>query len=367
MNPGIEKALRCLKVDFETFEYQFSNWEEDLEFQNKFREKIDSDNFDFVLSVNYAPLISEVCEEKGLPYKCWIYDSPIHITDKSTLKNSVNTLFCFDRGQCIRYQNAGVHSVHLPLAADGRLFLGRDYDKPVRNDSDISFVGQLYHTDYNYYSGPLTEYQRGYLESVIDAQGKLYGAYFIPDMVTDELLDGLNERYHKASGGTASISREQLIYMLACETTGRERFLALALLSKHFNVKHYASEADDRLKDVQFCGYADYYRYMPWIFKNSKINLNISLKTIETGIPLRCLDVMSCGGLLLSNYQVELDEYFVNGEELLLYSSIEELVALADFYLKHDDARKQIAKRGQEKIEKEFNFERALGAILKEK
>lgn len=369
MNPGIEAALRTLRIDYDTFEYQFSDWEHDDDFLEQFKNYIDDDRqgFDVVLSVNYAPLVSIICQEKGVAYKSWVYDSPIHIRSEETMYNQVNTIYCFDMGQALNYQKKGINAIHQPLAADGRVFLGRDYDKPIKNyDSDIAFVGQLYKTDYDYYSGPLTDYQRGFLEGVIGSQQKLYGAYIIPNLVTDNLLKSLNERYDKASNGTASISREQLIYMLACETTGRDRYTALALLSNHFNLRHYASEADERLPKVNFCGYADYYRYMPWIFRGSKINLNISLRTIETGIPLRCLDVMACGGLLLSNYQMELAEYFTNGEELLLYTEIEELYQLADFYLRpeNDDLRRRIALAGQKKVEEEFNFKTQLNKII---
>ncbi len=369
MNPGIEAAFRELKLSYDTYEYQFSDWEKDDEFLEKFKSyiKADTQGFDVVFSVNYSPLISTVCQELEIAYKSWIYDSPIHIKSEETLYNEVNTLYCFDMGQAIAYQKKGINAVHQPLAADGHIFLGRDYDKPIRKyDSDISFVGQLYKTDYDYYCGPLTDYQRGFLEGIIGSQQKLFGAYIIPNLITDELLAGLNERYDKASKGTACISREQLVYMLSCETTGRDRFLALALLSNHFDVRHYASELDERLSRINFCGYADYYRYMPWIFKGSRINLNISLRTIETGIPLRCLDIMSCGGLLVSNYQMELAEYFENGKELILYTEPEELFELCQFYLRpeNDELRRSIALAGREKVEKEFNYKKQLSQIL---
>ena len=38
------------------------------------------------------------------------------------------------------------------------------------------------------------------------------------------------------------------------------------------------------------------------MFANSKVNLNITLRNIKTGIPLRALDIMGAGGFLLTNY-----------------------------------------------------------------
>ena len=152
--------------------------------------------------------------------------------------------------------------------------------------------------------------------------------------------------------------------MLACEVTSRERYIALALLSNHFQVKHYAAKKDERLSKVEYMGYADYRKEMPKVFQLSRINLNITLKTIQTGIPLRALDVMACGGFLISNYQEELAEYFRLGEEVVTYGDLEELVYLADHFLQDEDARRQIALAVQQSVEVSFSFEEALKIIL---
>lgn len=41
------------------------------------------------------------------------------------------------------------------------------------------------------------------------------------------------------------------------------------------------------IDNLKVHGPVDYYKQMPYIFKLSDINLNISLKSIRTGIPLR--------------------------------------------------------------------------------
>ena len=55
---------------------------------------------------------------------------------------------------------------------------------------------------------------------------------------------------------------------------------------------------------------------------------------------------MGAKGVLLSNFQPELVEYFEDGQDLILYSSMEEAVEKAAYYLEHDDIRKQIHKMG---------------------
>ena len=118
---------------------------------------------------------------------------------------------------------------------------------------------------------------------------------------------------------------------------------------------------------MNYKGYADYYNEMPVIFADSKVNLNISLKTIRSGIPLRVLDIMGCGGFVLSNFQEELLEYFAPGEECAVYESLEDLYWKADYYLKHEEERNRIAAAGFEKVKRNFTFEERLREMLMQK
>lgn len=87
------------------------------------------------------------------------------------------------------------------------------------------------------------------------------------------------------------------------------------MLSNHFKVDLYSTDKENSLPNINFRGYADYYAQMPQIFYGSKINLNISLKTIRTGISLRVIDILGCNGFVITNYQEEIAEYFKVGEE----------------------------------------------------
>ena len=103
---------------------------------------------------------------------------------------------------------------------------------------------------------------------------------------------------------------------------------------------------------------------MPHIFHDAKINLNIALRVIQTGIPLRVLDVMGCGGFVLTNYREEIAEHFVNGAECVIYEDIEDMYAKAQYYLSHDTERRQIAANGLAKVQRDFTFEQALAGML---
>jgi spore maturation protein CgeB len=55
---------------------------------------------------------------------------------------------------------------------------------------------------------------------------------------------------------------------------------------------------------------------------------------------------MGCGGFLLTNYSPGLEKIFAKGEHLEWYHNQEECLALIDYYLKHEDRRKEIAENG---------------------
>ena len=88
-------------------------------------------------------------------------------------------------------------------------------------------------------------------------------------------------------------------------------------------------------------------------------------KTITSGIPQRIFDVLSCGGFCLTNYQPEVAEYFADGEELVMYTDMADLAEKVQYYLEHEEERKQIAKNGYRKVKEEFGLAERVEGMLK--
>lgn len=118
------------------------------------------------------------------------------------------------------------------------------------------------------------------------------------------------------------------------------------------------------LPDVEYCGTADSFWEAPKIFNLSKINLNVTLKEITSGMSLRIFDILGAGGFLLTNWQKEIAENFVDGEEVVMYSSIEDAIGKANYYLAHEEERIRIAANGRKAVER-FSFENQLARIFK--
>ena len=363
MNPGIEKAFKQLEIQYDILYYQQTDWEEDAIFEEKIEKQIQDNVYDAVFSVNFAPVISKVCQHRGIRYISWVYDSPMHIRNIEVMKNSCNEIYMFDWGQVQEYKKLGVNMEHLPLAVDSEIFDLPMNDEIIKKYSaQISLVGKMYTTDYPKYTSPLSTETKKLLNDMISSQRDVYNDCFIPELLTDELLQKINAEYAKA-GLDFYIEKRELEYMMLCETTSRERTVILSLLSKHFDTHLYTTEKSG-IDNLKVHGPVDYYKQMPYIFKLSDINLNISLKSIRTGIPLRCVDVLGCGGFLLSNYQEELVQYLEVGKDCEVYGSFEEMYEKAAFYTKHEELRKQIARNGFMKAQEIFTFSNRIEQMI---
>ena len=155
-------------------------------------------------------------------------------------------------------------------------------------------------------------------------------------------------------------------YFLGRQSTAIARQNILGKLSEHFNVTVYTHEnCKSYLPNVIYGGKVDYYNGMPAIFQNSRINLNITLKTIQTGIPLRAWDILGCGGFLLSNYQEELCDYFVPGEDFIYYESAEDAIEKTAYFLNHENERIEIAQNAVKKIAAHHTFHNRVEEMFK--
>ena len=199
MNPGIEKAFKQLEIQYDILYYQQTDWEEDAIFEEKIEKQIQDNVYDAVFSVNFAPVISKVCQHRGIRYISWVYDSPMHIRNIEVMKNSCNEIYMFDWGQVQEYKKLGVNMEHLPLAVDSEIFNLPMNDEIIKKYSaQISLVGKMYTTDYPKYTSPLSTETKKLLNDMISSQRDVYNDCFIPELLTDELLQKINAEYAKA-------------------------------------------------------------------------------------------------------------------------------------------------------------------------
>lgn len=359
--------LEQLGFHCRNIQYRYHDLYNDDFFERKFTEQLIRDNYDFVMSTNFNPIVAKICHEQNKKYISWIYDSPIDITQISYYQYPTNYIFMFDRLDTDRVIRAGgVNVFHMPLAVNPSRLSKLQITAADRKNyaCDISFIGHFYTNSFSLIMSPQTDYDKGYINAVLDAQIKIYGYNFINEIISDKLLERINAPLIRL-GRKDIITKEQFVHTINKQITCTERTALLSLLGNHYNVHFYSSEQPPLLSHLNYRGEAHYYSTMPKVFRLSKLNLNPTLKSIQSGIPLRALDILASGGTLFSNYQLELAEYFVDGEDVIMYESLEDAIQKADFYIKHDEIRNRITQNGFSKVSKYFSYPEKINTMLK--
>lgn len=380
-----------------------------------FQHKFNSSRYDGVVTVNYYPVISEICRIYRIPYLAWTVDCPVLELLSDTVSNQTNRLFCFDYQQyqeiypynpnCVFYLPLATNTVRWDRvisqhkvksgSAGSRVCNGisdieaknspcqvresiiEDIEKAGKSDkgfeiknwqSDISFVGSLYteKCPYDSLTNPPV-YLKGYLEAVMNAQKNLYGAFLLEDALTEEVIREFVN--HTPDFYTApERSRQDNRWIMASKylgmkVTSMERLEIMNFLGSRFSVDLYTGSNTKGLP-VNNKGFVKTLTEMPLVFHYSKINLNLTCKSIRTGVPQRVWDIMGAGGFVLTNYQPELEQYFKIGEEIEVFGSLEELEDKCRYYLEHEEERKQIAERGYQLVKKKHNYRNRIQEMI---
>lgn len=327
---------------------------------------MEKSNADIIFSINYYPALSEIARVYKLLYYSWIVDAPVLELYSKTIKNRCNRVFIFDSEL---YREISVYNpyniFYLPLAADCDF-----YQNAIRNASlsdvekythNITFVGSLYTEKCPYDKVKnLSPKISGYLHGIMKAQEKIYGYYFVEELLSDELVDEFVKNYdgYYLAGEEDLLTKKRTLaqFYIGNKITAMERVDTFKYLSEKFEVDIYTASDTKEIPKLKNHGTIMTHTKMPIVFNKSTINLNPTSKPIRSGIPLRIFDLLACEGFVLCNYQSDLLNEFLPGEELDIYSSIEELEEKIRYYLSHTDVCREIAHNGYEKVSKRHTY-----------
>lgn len=312
--------------------------------------------FLFVMSINYYPAISAVCNIYKIPYVSVIVDSPVLELYSDTLKNPYNRVFIFDKALYNLHKDVNPDCIfHMPLCADVA-----SMQNVIRSSgntgyaADVSFIGSLYteKCPYNKVKN-LPDYLRGYFDGLMQMQLEIYGCNFIYEKITDDMVQDFKkcEKIYQFPELSRKDEKAVIAYnYLNVKVSEMDRIRSLKKISENFELKLYTGSDTSMMPKAINCGFANSITQMPLIFNQSKINLQITARTIETGLSQRVWDVMSSGGFLLMNYQEEIFDYFDPGKDMDYWTCPEEMLDKISFYLGNDDIRNQICHNAYEKM-----------------
>lgn len=341
-----------------------------------------------VISFNYFPILSMICNTCRIPYYAWVYDCPHYTLYAGQIMLPCNHIGVFDREMArhLREDYQAPTVFYAPLAADAHYF-----DRVIRGERnmsglggkqrlceifleryrcDVSFVGSLYTGEHDYYDSLLGEEEKRALDPLIGRQCFCYEKDHISEALAQGIidLDGIRRKMEKAGlmlGEDYFAAPEDILVSSVLDkkvTVEERRILLEKIAAAGYDLRLFTgsdTKGNARLDAVNQ-GPVDYHTQMPLVFAHSRVNLNISLRSIRSGIPLRVLDIMACGGFVLSNRQPELEEYFTDGAELALFRSLEECMDKLAYYLAHEERRREIAAAGKRRTEELFSYDKGL-------
>lgn len=366
MMEGLARLFGKESLDDLYYVFKGKDIHDNPEYEALFMDKIKYNKYDFVMSTNFYPVVARLCNENGLKYIAWTYDTPMNVLPCDEMKYETNYIFLFDKLELKKYQDLGYERFyHMPLGVNTDRYDKIQPDK--RYTGDIAFLGKLYRSQLPYIKQGLAKEMITYIDKIVNVQSSIFGEYVVDDLITQPIIDEMNREY-QVSRKELTINKEQLSYAIAEYVTYLDRVGMLGVLGRRYDTHLYTYDIGEMetgmLKSVHIHEALNYLTEMPSLFKTARINLSSSLRAARSAISLRALDVLGCGGFLLSNAQPELMEYFDDRKEVVLFSSIEEAVELAGYYLQHDDLRRSIAAAGYEKVKRDFKYEDKLREML---
>lgn len=315
----------------------------------------------FVFSINYLPFIAILCEKLHVIYIAVTVDCPVFEIFNTSIRSSFNRIFLFDKAQYEAIYRENPQCIyHLPLgAATARL---NDTLGSTNNYKyDISFVGSLYNEKDPMPNTKLIPADIAHkLDQAFAAQleGDVYGMKELEKIVDNELISTLKKvsgSFYPSDMSVYDISEYVALNdYLGPHITYLERVKLLNLIGDSIdNVKLHLftqSKTCELSGNIHVHGGVNSLTEMPFVFRQSKINMNITTRSITSGLSQRIWDVLGCRGFLLTNYQPEIDMYFNDGQHLVTYKSYRELIEKIDYYLLHEDERTQIASNGYDLV-----------------
>lgn len=364
-------TLREMGHEVDGLEYDFDSTEQKYDRRcEHLVSKLKTRHYDFVISYQFIKIVSTICMECGVIYASWIYDSPLMSLFSEEAYHPINYFFIFDKSQTKRMQQLGLKNVyHMPLAINpSRLSAITISDEDINKyKSDISFVGRLYENSvYDKIINKVPKHLKAELNERVMSHVCDWHQKNIWPMASKELTDfwSVDNKYYKEVCG--KLDHQLYVGNLFVRKKAEvDRINVLNALASRYKVDLYTSSKSAYLDEsIQIHPEISYDTTMNKVYYSSRINLNITMPSIETGVCQRIFDIMGVGGFALSNYQEELDDFFEIGKDLEIFHDLDELMDKVDYYLHHERERLIISINGYKKVTSEHNIKKRLEKML---
>lgn len=244
----------------------------------------------------------------GIPTAVWLTDDPYYTDWTQHIAPRFDYVFTLESSCVPFYQQLGCERVyHLPLAANPKLYMPRSADPA--GGHDVCFIGT---------------------------------AFWNRVQTIDALAPYLAEKRTFISGWWW------------------DRLSSYARLKEQIRLGDWLTPEETALH-----------------YSASRITLNIhrssddaSLNHNGARIPAfsvnpRTFEISACHTLQLTDVRQDLSRYYEIGKEIVTYSSVQELKELIDYYLRHEEERREIAHRGFMRTMADHTYAQRISELLR--
>ena len=312
-------------------------------------------------AVNYTNGLVELFESHGVDLICWEVDPATdHLKPISTSSDRAY-VFTYREANVEEFVKAGFNNVeHLPLASDTEKRMPTKLSTEEHDiyDAKLSFVGssmienaislrKIFLSQYKAYqdgSADAVEEGNRLLEEILSVQRQNFSIYVIPDL--------LDKHFSGFIGYLLKLPGAQDPFILVGEIAAAEKRANYIANLGSLGVKVWGDDGwlGTEQYGVKYIGSAGHTFEINKIYSASCINVDINRLYQMDIIPMRIFDIMACGGFVLAEYSKELSNIFEIGKEVETYSTLDELVSKATYYLDHESEALEIAEHGREAV-----------------
>lgn len=354
--------------DAQLFDSNISIYSTDENDTHSFVKYIEENGIEAFITYDFCPALSDACEIRKVPYISWIYDCPHSTLYERSVTNEFNFIFSFDRNQAEKtLLLGGKHVYHQPLGTNMLRNSGTVIDQTAEEKfaCDVSFVGNIYPDElYRKIEERASDTTRHEYNTIMaDTYGKWDGEDRIHKKLSEDALTELDRVYYGSGQKKVDSDTFFASQLISRTLAGRERIEMLERLAK-YGVQFFTGTRDVSIAGVTPRPTVDQLAELPQVYYLSRINLNITLHCITSGIPARVFEIMGVGGFVISNYQPEIEELFKIDKEIVVYRSFEELEEKVRYYLANERKRLEICINGYNAVKEKYDNERIVRYMI---
>ncbi len=354
--------------------------------EEAWRAGLDAPAPDLILDIKFGDTLPQEMLRRGIPYvgvslDHWYQSTRTHLAAPRQAGGAY--MFTCDPDQVRPLHHLGFrHVEHLPFGVDADCF--RPLEIPPEEETRIG--AKVSYAATSLLDNPIDGYRiiqrdlarrrdaappagREACQRLLNLLDELVGIqtgdlfnYRVPELLQE--LEWKHKVTFLANGMPPA--KESWMIQFGVHIAMRQRVEAVRRLARETGIAVWGSEDWKTLSipGMEYRGLADRRALLPRIINASAVSLNVSKPQFETGIGPRIFETLACGGFLLSNRTTAITSLFVDGKDLVIYDTLDDLAGKALYYLAHPEERRAIAGRGMRKVRAHHTWLHRAGRIV---